>query len=89
MTRIPDIAFNNSLTASSCGDITGGSGQESNADAAAACPPIPHLPAATTAPAGVGDALQRSKLYSVSSYFNHVFIYSIITEKYQLQERKH
>ena len=74
MTRIPDITFNNSLTASSWSDITGGFVQERNADAAAARRPIPCLPAATTAPASFGDTLQSSKLYSGSSYFNHVFI---------------
>jgi len=74
MTRIPDITFNNSLTASSCSDSTGDFVQESNAEAAAACPPTPCLPAATTAPASFGDALQKSKLYSGSSYFNHVFV---------------
>lgn len=89
MTRIPDMTFNNSWRASSCSDITGGFVQASNADAAAARPPVPCLPAATIALASFGDALPRSKLYSGFSYFSHVFIHSLIIEKYGLQERKH
>lgn len=88
MTRIPDVTLNKGFTASSCSDIMEVLSKE---DMQMQQLPIPPYYAYLLQPLLLPalEALCKEPNFTPAPPISTMYLYSIIIEKYQLQERKH